>query len=191
MKDLVVELKIAELADLDGVLALHRTYQVDTIDAADRADGFVTTPFSREELTELITREQGLFIARTEEWVLAYAMAASWEFWSAWPMFEHMIKELPKARFMGQVLDTKNSCQYGPICVDKSMRGTGLVQEVFDLARREAGKRFPILVTFVNKKNPRSHAAHVRKLKMTVIREFTYNGNEYYELASDATRSIL
>ncbi len=44
-------------------------------------------------------------------------------------------------------------------------------------------KRYPILVTFVNKKNPRSYAAHTRKLGLQVLQEFAYNGNENWELA--------
>jgi hypothetical protein len=42
--------------------------------------------------------------------------------------------------------------------------------------------RYPIMVTFINKINPRSHAAHTRKLGMEVVQEFEYNQNHYYEL---------
>ena len=82
-----MELKIAELSDIDAVLKLHAKYQIDSIKEEDKKDGFVTTAFSKEELTQLIEEEQGLFIAKEGEVVLAYVMAASWQFWSKWPMF--------------------------------------------------------------------------------------------------------
>jgi hypothetical protein len=69
--------KIAELSDIDATLRLHAKYQIDTIAPEDKADGFVTTPFTREELTDLIEQEQGLFIAVEGDEVLAYVMSAS------------------------------------------------------------------------------------------------------------------
>ena len=184
-----MQLKIAELSDIDPTLTLHYKYQIDSIAEEDKADGFVTTPFTKEQLTDLITAESGLFIAKKGEQVFAYVMAASWEFWSAWPMFAHMIKDLPNLTYKGVQLNTENSYQYGPICVDKSQRGSGLVKQIFDFSKDEMAKRYPIMVTFINKNNPRSQAAHTRKLGMDVIQEFEYNNNHYYELACLTTKS--
>ncbi len=47
----------------------------------------------------------------------------------------------------------------------------------------EMSCRYPILVTFINKINPRSYAAHMHKAKLDVIQEFEFNNNHYYELA--------
>ena len=181
-------LKVAELSDIDDVLELHYRYQVDSIAEEDKKDGFVTTPFTKEELTDLVNKEKGLFIGRKDGRVAAYVMAASWDFWSTWPMFAYMIKELPDLEFHGQKLDTGNSYQYGPICVDKSLRGSGAVEEIFEFAKEKMAERFPILVTFVNKTNQRSYEAHTRKLGLEVIREFEFNNNHYYEMACHTTR---
>ena len=178
-----MELKVAELSDIDDTLALHYTYQIDSIAEEDKKDGFVTTPFTRQELTDLINEEKGLFIARKEGRVAAYVMAASWAFWSAWPMFAFMIEALPGLHYRGLALSTENSYQYGPVCIDKSVRGTGVLEQIFDFAKKEMSKRFPILVTFVNKANGRSYAAHTRKLGLEVIHEFEFNDNRYYEMA--------
>lgn len=182
--------KIADLNDIDATLLLHSKYQIDTIAEEDKKDGFVTTPFTREELTRLIEEEQGLFIAKEGDKVLAYVMAASWQFWSQWPMFVHMIKDLPSLEYLGQPLNTDNSYQYGPICIDKRVRGGEVLREIFEFARREMAKRYPVLVTFVNQINPRSYAAHTRKLGMEVIQEFDYNGNRYWELVYDTSKPI-
>ena len=182
--------KVAEISDIEATLRLHAKYQVDSIKEEDKKDGFVTTAFTKEELTELITQEQGLFIAKEGEVVLAYVMAASWQFWSRWAMFQHMIQDLPNLAYLGETLSVDNSYQYGPICIDKSVRGTVVLQEIFNFSLGHMAKRYPILVTFVNKVNPRSYQAHKRKLGLEVIQEFKFNGNEYWEFVYDTSRQV-
>ncbi|WP_294962817.1 GNAT family acetyltransferase [Sulfurimonas sp.] len=182
--------RLAKLDDIEKILKLHFRYQVDSIKEEDKADGFVTTAFTTKQLTSLINEEQGLFIAIKEEKIVAYVMSASWQFWSIWPMFEHMIKDLHNLTYLGKTISVENSYQYGPVCVDKNVRGTGVLEGIFDFAREKMSKRFPILVTFVNKINPRSYQAHKRKLKLEVIQEFEYNNNQYYEMVYDTSKAL-
>ncbi len=186
-----MQLKIAELKDIDNILKLHAKYQLATIKEEDKKDGFVTTGFSPEELKDIIEQEQGIFIALEGDVVLGYVMSASWQFWSKWPMFVHMIKDLPKLNYLGQTLTVDNSYQYGPVCIDKSMRGSGLLEKLFDFALESMSKRYPILVTFVNVINERSYAAHKRKLGLDVIQEFEFNNNRYYEMVYDTSKRVL
>ena len=185
-----MKLKTATLTDIDHILELHHKYHIDTISEDDKKDGFVTTPFTKELLGKLISEEQGAFIAKKDGRVLAYVMAASWEFWSAWPMYAFMIKDLPNLEYLGQRLSIKNSYQYGPVCVDKSVRGSGVLEQIFDFAREEMGRKYPILVTFINKSNPRSYEAHTRKLGLEVIQEFEFNNNQYIELVYDTSKKL-
>ena len=178
-----MEYRLGKLKDIEAILKLHAMYQVDTIAEEDKADGFITTSFSEEELTQLITFEQGLFVAEDQGEIVAYAMAASWVFWSKWPMFAHMIKALPGLSYHGIALTEENSYQYGPVCVRKDYRGKGVFQEIFEFALQAMSSRFEVLVTFINKINPRSYKAHVSKARLDVIQEFEYNNNQYFELA--------
>ena len=186
-----MQLKIAEISDIDTTLRLHAKYQLSTIKEEDKKDGFVTTAFTKEELTQLIEQEQGLFLVKEGEEVLAYVMAASWQFWSQWAMFQHMIKELPHLEYLGQTLSVDNSYQYGPICIDKSVRGTSVLKEIFNFSLRHMAKRYPVLITFVNQINPRSYEAHTRKLGLDVIQEFEFNGNRYWELGCDTSKPVI
>ncbi|RXK06048.1 GNAT family N-acetyltransferase [Halarcobacter bivalviorum] len=183
-------LKVADLSDIDDVLELHYKYQVDSIKEEDKKDGFVTTAFTKEQLTRLIEKEQGLFIAKLGEEVVAYVMCASWKYWSAWPMFVHMKKDLPNLEYLGQTLSVENSYQYGPVCIDKSVRGKQVLERIFEYARVHMAKKYPILVTFINKINPRSYEAHTRKLGLEVIQEFEFNNNQYYELVYDTSKEV-
>ena len=186
-----MEYKIAQIKDIEKVLQLHFKYQIDTIRQEDKKDGFITTAFTKEQMVDLITLEQGLFIAIENEKIVAYVMSASWKFWSRWPMFAFMMEDLPNLEYLGQKLTVQNSYQYGPVCVDKEYRGSGVLEKIFDFARENMAKRFPILVTFINKINPRSYEAHTKKLKLEVIEEFSYNNNNYYELVYDTSKSLF
>ena len=186
-----MEYKIAQIEDIEKVLELHSKYHIDSIRQEDKKDGFITTAFTKEQMIDLITLEQGLFIALENEKIVAYVMSASWNFWSRWPMFAFMVEDLYNLEYLGQKLTIQNSYQYGPVCVDKEYRGSGVLEKIFDFARENMAKRFPILVTFINKINPRSYEAHTKKLKLEVIKEFSYNNNNYYELVYDTSKSLF
>jgi hypothetical protein len=186
-----MQLKIAQTSDIKNILKLHAKYQLATIAEIDKKDGFVTTGFSYDELKDIIEQEQGIFIAVENDIVLGYVMSASWSFWSKWPMFIHMIKDLHKLSFLGKTLTVNNSYQYGPVCIDKSVRGTGLLEKLFNFALESMSKKYPILVTFVNKINERSYSAHKRKLGLEVIQEFEFNNNSYYEMVYDTSKRVL
>lgn len=186
----MTQYKIANIEDIEGVLSLQKKYHINTINQEDKKDGFVTTPFTYNQLKELILNEKGLFVATHNKKNVAYAMSASWHYWAEWPMFQFMLKELPNLKFMNKNITTENSYQYGPICIDRPFRGTGMLESVFDFARKQMSEQYPIMLTFINKNNPRSYEAHTRKLLMTTINEFEFNGNSYYELAYDTSKQL-
>jgi hypothetical protein len=93
-----------------------------------------------------------------------------------------MIKSLHELSYQGISLTIDNSYQYGPVCVDKSVRGQGVFEQLFEFSLAQMAGRFDVLVTFINKVNPRSFAAHTKKVKLDVLQEFEYNNNQYYEL---------
>ncbi|MDO5725862.1 MAG: GNAT family acetyltransferase [Tissierellia bacterium] len=174
----------AKIEDIPQIEKLQKRYHVDTISDEDRPNGFVTTLFTTEQFKNLITEEDGLTIALDGDKIIGYAMAASWDYWSQWPLFQHMIKDLPNMEFHGTKLDTKNSFQYGPICVDAEYRGSDVFPNLFETSRLNMKERFPILVTFINRVNPRSLRAH-EKLELEIIKPFEFNNNNYYALGYD------
>jgi len=186
-----MKLKIAEIKDIENILKLHTKYQLSTISEEDKKDGFITTGFSKEELKNIIEKEKGIFIAIENNVVLGYVMSASWQYWSKWPMFAYMVEDLPNLSYLGKTLTLDNSYQYGPVCIDKSVRGSGLLEKLFDFSLESMSKRYEILVTFVNVINERSYAAHQRKLRLDTIQEFEFNNNRYYEMVYDTSKRVL
>jgi hypothetical protein len=100
-----------------------------------------------------------------------------------------MIADLPNTEYLGQTLSTENSYQYGPVCIDMDYRGQGVLQDLFAHSTRQMSRRYPILITFINHINTRSFAAHTKKVGLDVIKDFTFNGNNYYELGYDTARA--
>jgi hypothetical protein len=185
-----MQIRLATLNDIPAVLTLHQRYHLSSISTDDLAHGFVTTAFTTTQLQHLIEEENGLVIACGGDAVVGYTMAASWDYWSQWPIFVHMIAGLPHVNFHGQPLTVENSYQYGPVCIDRDYRGSGLLAQMFEYSRRQMAPRYPYLVTFINKKNPRSFAAHTRKIGLEVIAEFQFNDNEFYELAYSTAQPL-
>lgn len=178
----------ATIRDIPGVSELQQKYHISTISEEDKKDGFVTTLFTEEQFKELIEKENGLAIACDGDKIAAYAMAASWQYWSAWPLFQYMIDDLPNIEYLGRVLSIENSYQYGPICIDKDYRGSEVLPNIFEFSRLQMSKRYPILITFINHINHRSYIAHTKKLGLDVIKNFEFNNNQYYELGYDTSK---
>lgn len=185
-----MELKLAEPHDIDDIVRLQQKYHISVVSDFDKTQGFVTTAFSREQLLELIESEQGIFVAVDEGKLVAYLMAASWAYWSQWPVQAHMVSLMTQYHLNGVPITTENSYQYGPICIDSPHRGTGLLEDIFSFALHAMAARYEILVTFVNQKNARSMAAHINKLALQHLGDFELNGNTYAWLACMTSQNV-
>ena len=146
----MINYKKATKENIPSILDLQAQNLVTNLKDNEKDDGFVTTPFTIEQLENLIELN-GIFIATKDNKVVAYVMCASWQYWVAWPMFEYMASFLETLEYKKQKLTMDNSYQYGPICVSKECRGSGVFIDIFEFAREEMNKKYPILVTFINK----------------------------------------
>lgn len=180
----------ATIADIPQIEELQKRYHVSSISEDEKKNGFVTTLFTAGQLWELIESEDGISLACEGDVIAAYAMAGSWQFWSKWPLFQHMIADLPNTEYLGQTLNTENSYQYGPVCIDMAYRGKGVLEDLFAYSARQMNQRYRLLITFINHINTRSFAAHTKKIGMEVIKSFVFNGNNYYELGYDTSRAM-
>jgi hypothetical protein len=183
-------IRIANESDIEGILDLQSRNLYPKLSVAELADGFVTTPFTPDLLQQLLDRS-GVFVVESEGRVVSYLLAGDWTYFSQWEIFRVMIDRLPELRFQGDEIAVDRSFQYGPICIDRAIRGSGVFPQLFDLMRSSFAPRFPIGVTFINKLNQRSFVAHTRKLDLEIIDEFEFNGNSFYTLAFLTTNQLL
>lgn len=183
--------RIANAVDIERILSLQEKYLYGNLSEEERKDGFVTTPFTIAQIEEAI-KQNGLFIAENKhDLIIAYAFAASWKYFEQWEIFNHMVSRFPQLSFNGHRITTKNSFQYGPVCIDKEYRGQGILNLIFEEMRIELYKRYPISITFINKVNVISEMAHIKKLRWKKIDEFVFNNNTYIGLGFDMKNSVL
>jgi hypothetical protein len=185
-----MNIRNATYKDIEEVLSLQAKYLLVNTPENERENGFVTTPFTIEQIENIIAQD-GLFIAIIDNKVIAYAFAGSWEYFSQWAIFPFMATRLSNYSLGNEDITTNNSFQYGPICIDLTYRGSGLFQQLFESMRIAMNKRYPTGITFINKINKRSYEAHTKKLGMKIVDEFTFNNNNFYGLAFDTNVSVL
>lgn len=179
----------ATITDITQVLELQNANLYDNLTEKQRSAGFVTTPFTTELLQELLGL-RGLFVAEAGDEIIAYAMAAGWNYYKRWPIFPFMVSRFPFLTFLDRPILDEQSFQYGPVCIREDHRGTEVLPCLFEEMRVELATRFPMGVTFINRVNQRSLTAHTRKLGMTVIDEFEFAGRSYFGLAFDTSKPV-
>ena len=176
-------------SDIPGILELQDQNLYGKMTEAERANGFVTTPFVPEQI-EAIIEQDGLFVAEENGIIIAYVFAGTWAYFQQWEIFELMVSRFPILQFKGQKITVENSFQYGPVCIAKAYRGQGVLQMIFEEMRQELVQRFPISITFINKVNVISTKAHTKKLGWVIIDEFQFNNNLYIGLAFDMEKVV-
>lgn len=181
----------ADLNDISDIILLEKKYHKDSISEEDKPDGFVTTFFSENKLKRLIIEENGLTVALDKNKVIGYAVAASWQFWATWPVFQPMIDDLPNINYLNTILSVNNSYQYGPVCIDKDYRGTDVLPNLFETSRLQMKDKFSILITYIDQNNQRSFQAHSRKLGLDVVKEFEFHGKKLFVLCYDTSNKII
>ena len=187
----MIKTRIGNKNDITGILSLQEKYLFRNLTDEERKSGFVTTPFTVNQIEEII-KQSGIFVAGNEnDVIIAYAFAGSWKYFEQWEIFNFMVSRFPKLSFHGREITTENSFQYGPVCIDKAYRGKGLLNLIFEEMRIEFFKKYPISVTFINKVNGISEKAHTKKLGWVIIDEFEFNDKTYIGLAFDMKNSVL
>lgn len=187
----MINTRIASIKDLEAVLMLQEKYLFKNLSESERKKGFVTTPFTIGQITEIMM-QNGLFVAENElDEIIAYAFAGSWSYFEQWEIFNFMTSRFPSLNFNQKEISTENSFQYGPICIREDYRGTGVLKQIFEEMRLEFFKKYPISITFINKVNLISERAHTKKLSWEIIDEFEFNTNQYITLAFDMKNTVL
>src|SRR3990172_6285896 len=102
--------RAGNIDDVSGIVTLQKANLYENLSNDGRKHGFVTTAFSEQQLTKLIS-QQGIFVAEKNGAIEGYAMAGAWDFWSPWPIFPYMLSRLGALSFQG-----------GPFPVNKSFQ---------------------------------------------------------------------
>lgn len=172
-------------ADIPALLALQDANLITNVSPeAQATGGFVTTPYTADTMRRFFAHDSAFVAVNDNGAVIGYAFAGAWDLYGEWAIFPFMVKRLlALPPFHGVAITGTNSFQYGPVCVAESARGTGVPAALFAHVCTHYAPRLPMGVTFINKRNTRSLAAHQRKLGFAVIDEWDYGTESFYSLA--------
>lgn len=177
-----ITVRRATPADLDGILEILRRNHIENLSAEERDEGFLSARFSREQLAEMIN-DIGVVVACDRDEVVGFLCATHPEFDHGAPIIETMLDTCTQAEYDGQQLSNYRLFIYGPVCIDQSHRGQGLLSDLFAKLIQLVADQFEIGIAFVAHQNPHSLGAHTEGLGMTAVRNFAWNDDEYALLA--------
>jgi hypothetical protein len=177
-----MEIARAEASDYDGILDLQSRCFIGNLAPDEREDGFVSAEFSPDQIGAMAS-DLGVVVVREGKRVLGYACASRLDFLPRPPILDAMSECLEGVVFQGKSLMRAATFVYGPVCIDRELRGTGLLRRMFSILKAGSAGKFEFGVAFVAADNRRSLKAHVDGLGMTRVGVFEHGENQYYALA--------
>ena len=171
-----------------GILALQEANLFDNLSPEARADGYLSARFSETQFARMNT-DVAVVAATDGDRVAGYLCASSVDFNRQFPLLAAMLRCYDHARFRGTSLAGLNTFVYGPVCVARADRGSGVLRGMFEALLREVAGRYDAGVCFVAAGNARSLAAHQKGLGMQRVAEFEFQQRGYHILAFDAPSS--
>lgn len=169
---------VSSEADLIGILDLQRRNLKKNITADEAtSQGFLIAEFSMDYLKKMNEAHPSVIAKRGEE-VVGYALIATPAARIGHPLTEDLFNQIDALTFQGIPLNQANYAVIGQLCVDKSVRGMGLVQQLYGRFREELENEYDFGITDVARANSRSLKAHI-KTGFQVIHSIGYGGLEW------------
>jgi L-amino acid N-acyltransferase YncA len=164
------------------VLALQEANLRDNLTDDARDQGFLSARFTREQFAAM-DADVAVVVAEVDGSVAGYLCGSSVEFNLQFPLLAAMVAHYPYAQLHDRSLQHYTSFVYGPVCVDRKLRGRGLVRGLYHALVSEVTGRFEIGVGFVAQDNAHSMAVHAEGLGMRDAGAFEFGGRSYRILA--------
>lgn len=177
MEGLVVRPAIA--TDYPGILALHQQNLRAHLTPEQQRDGFLSLAIDQDYLMAA-NADLGVVVAIAEATVVGYMAGTTVAFNQRFPLLAAMIARFPTTEFRQRSLVTYRSFIYGPVCVAAACRRQGVLEAMFgELLALAIAADYEVGTAFVAHQNPRSLAAHTRKLGMEHLGDFGFKGKTY------------
>lgn len=177
-----VEFRRAQPQDFPAILKLQSDNYISNLSAEERKEGFLSAEFSPDQVAAMAD-DIGIIVASESESVRGYLCGFRCDFDHQSPVIAKMLEGFDRVYFQGKPLASYGTFIYGPVCIDRSHRGRGLLRGLYEALKKEAAGRFEAGVAFVARDNPHSLRAHVAGLGMAEVGEFEVKDNVYVILA--------
>ena len=134
--------------------------------------------FSQNELKSFLDHGW-IIVAEINNRIVGYVICADWNAFLRWPIYKSILNHF-KAN--SPEYHQNNTCQYGPIWIDKNHRRQGVFERLVEEVRRVSRQRYQTIITFIAEDNQHSYFAHTKKAKMQVFDFFEFENRGYYLL---------
>lgn len=165
-------------------MRIQQANQPSNLSRAEQADGFLSAEFSPEQFSQM-HREIPMVVADCCARLGGYMCGCSLASCAAVPLLAHMATLFPAAPYKSKPLNLYRAFIYGPVCVDRPLRGTGVLEGLFRAYKDQLAGQFEIGILFVSLDNPRSMRAHIHKLGMRKLCDFSFGDKNYGLLVFD------
>jgi hypothetical protein len=179
LKGCVARTDRAAAGDYQGIIELQTRCYMGNLTPEKRRGGFLSAEFTLPQVAAM-AQDLGIVVARSRGRVVAYMCASRVDLTPRPPILDGMLQSLEMLVFHGKPLSESSMFVYGPVCIDETYRGTGLLRMMFNRLATSLGDRFEVGVAFVADDNPRSLAAHLQGLAMERVARFTHDGKDYH-----------
>ncbi len=171
----------ANSQDIPLILKLQKLNLLKNLMPSEQQDGFLSIEYSADQL-EHLNQELGIFVAQENDHFAGYLIAQTMDFALRSPLIATMVMKFPDVQYNGRPLSRYKTFIYGPVCIDKELKGQGVLEGLYSLMLKTLQGQYDVGVAFVSERNSRSLYAHRDKLGMEVVDEFECNGQRYNTL---------
>ena len=168
--------------DYSDLLQLQEANLFVNLPAAQHKHGFLSARFAAEQFAQM-NRDAAVVVAEDNGHIVGYACSAGADFSRQSPILAAMIATFGRLTYLGTTLIDARVCIYGPVCVDRAWRGRGVLRGLIVRMKEELAGQYEVAAAFISKVNPRSLAAHVDGLGMTVLGDFAFEAGRYWIVA--------
>jgi len=173
-----IRYKRASPPDYDGILNLQKGNLLVNLSAQQAQDGFLLVEMSEKQFDE-INRDLGVIVAESRNEIVGYLCGTSCRYGTQFPILQTMMGRLDELSIEGNRLTEENTFIYGPVCIAKATRGTGILNGLYQALKENAGSRYSFCILFISDKNTRSVNAHL-KIGMNRLGVFDFNNGLFH-----------
>lgn len=178
-----VEYRKMIASDISEVIGIQNESLLGRVAEEQLQDGFVQGEFTAADFEQFNEDVAVVVACNQNQNVIGYLCASHVELHSGKPLINFITERMKTITLDGKLVSTFNCVMTGPICIAKSERGKGIFEGLYNSFFTGIGKNFELCVAFVDAANPRSLAAHEKKLSMNIIDNFEFNGRIYNLIA--------
>ena len=168
--------------ELQGILELQRLNLPQNISNIElQEEGFVTVEHDFDLLKKM-NDELAASIAIDNNKVIGYSLAMSKKFSDDIPVLIPMFELIDSLDYKDHLLGEIEYIIGGQVCIDKAYRSRGIFYKLYDKSKKHYSDRFPVMLTEVSKRNPRSIKAHLN-LGFESIHEYETDQDKWVIMA--------